>query len=122
MDSIRLTAVSVGIAVERKTRTASDKKLFHQEYVPEGIAFKFEIRGNDYKVTYRDEDNFLEKVKNYSEVKKAEAISEFRKFREENNKLLGDEGIKKLLVLLKGFANGVKVGAETVDVGKVGAN
>jgi CRISPR-associated RAMP protein (TIGR02581 family) len=50
----RFTAVSVGIAVDRKTRTASDKKLFYQEYVPEGITFKFELSGNDYEVTDKE--------------------------------------------------------------------
>lgn len=50
--SDRLTAVSVGIAVDRKTRTASDQKLFHQEYVPPGITFDFSLIGNNY-----EEDN-----------------------------------------------------------------
>jgi len=77
----RLTAVSVGIAVNRKTRTASDKKLFHSEYVPAGITFNFYLIGND----YQDES------------------------------LKGDELLQKLLILLKGFASGVTVGAETVD-------
>jgi CRISPR/Cas system CSM-associated protein Csm3 (group 7 of RAMP superfamily) len=82
--SERLTAVAVGIAVNRKTRTASDKKLFHQEYVPAGIKCKFEICGNDYA----------------------------------EETLKGDELLRKLLTLLKGFANGVRIGAETTEADK----
>jgi CRISPR-associated RAMP protein (TIGR02581 family) len=77
--SERLTAVSAAIAVNRKTRTASDKKLFHSEYVPAGITFNFELSGNDYQ----------------------------------EELLKGDELFKKLLTLLKGFANGCRIGAET---------
>src|SRR5207253_3238615 len=35
----RRTGVSVGVAIDRRTRTAEDKKLFHREYVPPGISF-----------------------------------------------------------------------------------
>ena len=111
----RLTAVSASIAVNRQTRTASDKKLFHQEYVPAGITFKFELSGNDYEVTNKDEQKFLRKIENYSEKDKTQAIESFNRFREENNKLLDNEGIKKLLILLRGFAHGARIGAETSD-------
>lgn len=43
----RKTGVSAGVTISRKTRTASDKRLFHQEFVPEGIIFKVRIAGVD---------------------------------------------------------------------------
>jgi CRISPR/Cas system CSM-associated protein Csm3 (group 7 of RAMP superfamily) len=42
----RLTGVSASVALSRDRRTASDKKLFHQEYVPAGVPFKATISGS----------------------------------------------------------------------------
>ncbi len=43
----RLTAVTASVAINRRTRTTSDKKLFHQEYVPPGVEFVLTLGGND---------------------------------------------------------------------------
>lgn len=41
------TDITVGVAIDRRTRTASDKKLFHQEAVPAGTSFKVCITGQN---------------------------------------------------------------------------
>ncbi|MBK9316279.1 MAG: hypothetical protein IPM55_18855 [Acidobacteria bacterium] len=46
-DASRKTGVSAGVTISRKTRTASDKRLFHQEFVPKGVIFKVRIAGVD---------------------------------------------------------------------------
>lgn len=43
----RLTGVTVSVAIDRKTRTASHAKLFHKEFVPPGISFAVTITGQD---------------------------------------------------------------------------
>jgi CRISPR/Cas system CSM-associated protein Csm3 (group 7 of RAMP superfamily) len=44
----RLTGVATGVAINRRRRTASDKKLFHYEYVPPGVTFNLVLSGNDH--------------------------------------------------------------------------
>jgi CRISPR/Cas system CSM-associated protein Csm3 (group 7 of RAMP superfamily) len=41
------TDITVGVAIDRRTCMASDKKLFHQEVVPPGTAFKICITGQN---------------------------------------------------------------------------
>lgn len=41
----RLTCVATSVAIDRWTRTASEKKLFYVEFVPEGITFDVRITG-----------------------------------------------------------------------------
>ncbi len=43
----RLTGVMASVAIDRKTRTASHTKLFHEEFVPSGISFAVTITGQD---------------------------------------------------------------------------
>ena len=43
----RLTGVAASVAIDRRTRTASEKKLFHQEYIPPGVSFVLTLSGND---------------------------------------------------------------------------
>jgi len=43
----RLTGVTASAAIDRRTRTAEDEKLFHREYVPPGVSFAIEIMGDD---------------------------------------------------------------------------
>lgn len=40
-----LTGVGVSVAIDRRTRTASDRKLFHYELVPPGVSFDVVIAG-----------------------------------------------------------------------------
>lgn len=42
----RLTGVTASAAIDRRTRTAQDEKLFHREYVPSGISFKVSLSGD----------------------------------------------------------------------------
>lgn len=114
----RLTAVSVGIAVNRKTRTASEKKLFHSEYVPAGVTFKFNLSGSDYEITDEDEAKFSKKIENYSKPERNRALADFEEIRKENNRLNGDAGLGRVLKLLGGFqcnSKPVCIGAETGD-------
>lgn len=46
-DGNRLTGVSVAVAIDRRTRTASPNKLFHEEFVPPGISFEVTVTGQD---------------------------------------------------------------------------
>jgi CRISPR/Cas system CSM-associated protein Csm3 (group 7 of RAMP superfamily) len=46
-DANRLTGVSVAVAIDRRTRTASPNKLFHEEFVPPGISFEVTVTGQD---------------------------------------------------------------------------
>ena len=46
-DKDRLTAIAASTAIDRQTGTAVDKKLFHLEYVPKGVAFTLCITGQD---------------------------------------------------------------------------
>lgn len=46
-DANRLTGVSVAVAIDRRTRTASRNKLFHEEFVPPGVSFKITVTGQD---------------------------------------------------------------------------
>ncbi|MGE0132617.1 MAG: RAMP superfamily CRISPR-associated protein [Blastocatellales bacterium] len=39
----RLTGVAAGVAIDRRTRTASDEKLFHREFVPPGVTFMLTV-------------------------------------------------------------------------------
>jgi CRISPR/Cas system CSM-associated protein Csm3 (group 7 of RAMP superfamily) len=41
--SDRLTGVAAGVAIDRRTRTASDEKLFHHEFVPPGVSFTLTV-------------------------------------------------------------------------------
>jgi len=43
----RLTDVTVSVSIDRHTRTAVEQKLFHQEFVPPGIAFELSISVQD---------------------------------------------------------------------------
>ncbi len=43
----RRTGVTASVAIDRYTRTASDKRLFHREYVPPGVTFDVTITGQD---------------------------------------------------------------------------
>ena len=42
-DSMRKTCISVGVAIDRMTRTAADKLLYHYEYVPAEVVFTLTI-------------------------------------------------------------------------------
>jgi CRISPR-associated protein (TIGR03986 family) len=43
----RLTGVTASVAIDRYTRSASDNRLFHREYVPPGVAFNITITAQD---------------------------------------------------------------------------
>jgi CRISPR/Cas system CSM-associated protein Csm3 (group 7 of RAMP superfamily) len=43
----RCTGVIAGVAINRLTRTASERKLFHQEFVPPGVSFGFTVTGQN---------------------------------------------------------------------------
>jgi CRISPR/Cas system CSM-associated protein Csm3 (group 7 of RAMP superfamily) len=49
----RLTGVAASVAIKRQTRTAYPTKLFHQEFVPPGIAFEVTITGQDLELEER---------------------------------------------------------------------
>ncbi len=42
----RLTGVTASVSINRRTRTASEKRLFHQEFVPLGIHFGVRVSGD----------------------------------------------------------------------------
>ncbi len=42
----RLTCVATSVAIDRWRRTASEKKLFYVEFVPEGVTFRVRITGS----------------------------------------------------------------------------
>jgi len=44
-DPARHTAVAARTAIDRRTRTVREKKLFHEEYVPPGCSFRVSIAG-----------------------------------------------------------------------------
>jgi len=46
-DKARLTGVTASVAIDRRTGTRADKKLFHEEYVPPGVCFDVVITGQD---------------------------------------------------------------------------
>lgn len=46
-DPDRLTGVTASVAIDRRTTTADDKKLFHEEYVPPQAGFQVVITGQD---------------------------------------------------------------------------
>jgi len=46
-DAKRLAGVAASVAIDRKTRTASHTKLFHEEFVPPGVSFAVTITGQD---------------------------------------------------------------------------
>jgi CRISPR/Cas system CSM-associated protein Csm3 (group 7 of RAMP superfamily) len=46
-DASRLTGVATSVAIDRRTRTASPNKLFHEEFVPAGISFEVTLTGQD---------------------------------------------------------------------------
>jgi CRISPR/Cas system CSM-associated protein Csm3 (group 7 of RAMP superfamily) len=115
-EATRMTAISAGIAVDRKTRTAADKKLFHQEYVPPGITFRFSLLVNDYEITAADEAGLEKRIEQSSEAEKDAIKSSFQNLKMANKSLLADEGILKVLSLMEGFnapSNPVCLGAET---------
>jgi CRISPR/Cas system CSM-associated protein Csm3 (group 7 of RAMP superfamily) len=43
----RSTGVMAGVAIDRRTRTASEERLFHHEFVPPGVSFTVTITGQD---------------------------------------------------------------------------
>lgn len=43
----RLTGVTASVAIDRPARTASYRRLFHEEFVPQGIRFQIIITGQD---------------------------------------------------------------------------
>ncbi len=43
----RFTGIIASTTIDRRTRTASDERLFHREYIPEGVSFKLMITGQD---------------------------------------------------------------------------
>jgi CRISPR/Cas system CSM-associated protein Csm3 (group 7 of RAMP superfamily) len=43
----RLTAIAASVAIDRRTRTASARKLFYREFVPPGISFEVTITAQD---------------------------------------------------------------------------
>ncbi len=45
-DPNRQTGVEASVVIDRATRTARDKKLFYNEYVPPGVAFRVVISGS----------------------------------------------------------------------------
>ena len=65
----RFTGVAVSVSLDRRTRTAKEKLLYHLEYVPAGVPFEFELTGENLK---DDEvarllallDTFNDKIKN----------------------------------------------------------
>jgi CRISPR/Cas system CSM-associated protein Csm3 (group 7 of RAMP superfamily) len=46
-DATRRTDVTASVALDRRRRTASDRKLFHAEYIPPGVKFCLQITCND---------------------------------------------------------------------------
>lgn len=46
-DATRLTGVVTSVAIDRRTRTASPNKLFHEEFVPPGVKFEITVAGQD---------------------------------------------------------------------------
>lgn len=46
-DAGRLTGVAAGVAIDRRTRTAGEERLFHHEYVPPGVSFVTRLTGQD---------------------------------------------------------------------------
>lgn len=45
--SDRFTGVMAGVAIDRRTRTASEERLFHHEFVPPGVSFTITITGQN---------------------------------------------------------------------------
>jgi CRISPR/Cas system CSM-associated protein Csm3 (group 7 of RAMP superfamily) len=43
----RQTAIDVSVRIDRRTRTAQDKKLFYQEFVPADVEFKITLTGQN---------------------------------------------------------------------------
>lgn len=57
----RYRGVVSSTAINRRTRTVREKKLFHQEYVPPGVAFKVTITGQDSDDdTFKGDDGIIE--------------------------------------------------------------
>lgn len=46
-DAQRYTGVKAGVAIDRRTRTASGERLFHHEFVPPGVGFSFTVTGQN---------------------------------------------------------------------------
>lgn len=46
-DTDRLTGVAAGVAIDRRTRTAAEERLFHHEFVPPGMSFVTRLSGQD---------------------------------------------------------------------------
>jgi CRISPR/Cas system CSM-associated protein Csm3 (group 7 of RAMP superfamily) len=46
-DAQRYTGVTAGVAIDRRTRTASEERLFHHEFVPPGVSFPVTITGQN---------------------------------------------------------------------------
>ncbi len=51
----RLAAVETNVAIDRRTGTASDQKLFHTEYVPSGIDFAVVVDGESEEATWEQD-------------------------------------------------------------------
>ncbi len=46
-DATKLTGIEASVAIQRRTRTAADKKLFNTEFVPAGVSFTVELTGQN---------------------------------------------------------------------------
>lgn len=46
-ESGRMTGVAAAVTLDRLTKTASERRLFHEEFVPPGIGFEVKISGQD---------------------------------------------------------------------------
>ncbi|MBI1763955.1 MAG: hypothetical protein HYR56_21225 [Acidobacteria bacterium] len=47
-EPIRLTGVTAAVTLDRLTKTASEQRLFHEEFVPPGVSFTIAISGQDF--------------------------------------------------------------------------
>jgi CRISPR/Cas system CSM-associated protein Csm3 (group 7 of RAMP superfamily) len=46
-NATRMTGVTASVTIDRRTRTASEERLFHLEFVPPGVTFEVSITGQD---------------------------------------------------------------------------
>lgn len=47
-EAARMTGVTASVALDRLTKTASEERLFHQEFVPPGVSFEVVISGQNF--------------------------------------------------------------------------
>lgn len=78
-DSRLMTGILTSTQINRRTRTVAEKKLFHTEYVPEGVAFDVRIGGQD-----TDGETGFDEIE--------ELLSLFEGFNREEVRLGGDGG------------------------------